>query len=397
MFNSYFSSKYFSQKRYPQLYQDIKSYLPKERHKEFVNSWIKNNILWGSVKRSFYERIYNCSLPAIINISPTMQCNLTCKGCYSSSYPINSEMSVSQINSILNQAKNLGIYFIGFLGGEPLLRKDLFEVIEKNKNVAFRFSSNGSVLDDAIINGLKKNGNVVTFLSIEGFEPETDYWRGNGVFKSITKTIQTFKRERILFGFSCLLHAKNMEIITSKEFIEFLSNSGAKFCLFFPYGPMGENPQYEYVMTEGQIEKTYQKLENLQKHYKILLLKEGYTAPGTRKMFYLERGCRAGATIHITPDGKVEPCNGIQFYKGNVFVDGLKAIFQSTFMRDILACSEENNSRCIGMFEPQKVWDTILKNNAQASNEKAYKQYSSYAEFHKQRIQLRENELEEAI
>jgi MoaA/NifB/PqqE/SkfB family radical SAM enzyme len=111
----------------------------------------------------------------------------------------------------------------------------------------------------------------------------------------------------------------------------------------------------------------------------------------------LERGCRAGATIHITPDGKVEPCNGIQFYKGNVFDEGLKAIFKSTFMKDILTCSEENDSRCIGMFEPQKVWDIIVKNNALASNEKAFEQYSSYAEFHIQRIQLRKNDLKEAI
>lgn len=390
MFNSYFSSRYFSQKRYPQLYLDIKKYLPKRRHKEFVNSWIKNSILWGSLKRSFYERIYNCSLPAIINISPTMRCNLNCKGCYSSSYPVNNEMSIQQIKTILKQAKNLGIYFIGFLGGEPLLRKDLFEVIEKNKDVAFRFSTNGSVLDDSIIYGLKKNGNVVTFLSIEGFKDETDYWRGDGVFKSITETFQTLKQERILFGFSCLIHSKNMDVITSRDFIEFLSNSGAKFCLFFPYGPMGEHPQYEYVMSEEQIDTAYKKLGDLQKYYSMLLIKEGFLAPAKKKLFYLERGCRAGATIHITPDGKVEPCNGIQFYTGNVFVAGLKAIFQSNFMKDILTCSEENGSRCIGMFEPQKVWNIISRNNAQASNEKAFEQYSSYAEFHKQRTQREE-------
>jgi MoaA/NifB/PqqE/SkfB family radical SAM enzyme len=242
------------------------------------------------------------------------------------------------------------------------------------------------VIDEEIIEGLIKNGNVVTFFSIEGYEADTDYWRGKGVFKSITESAHALKQNKILFGYSCLIHSKNMEVITSRDFIEFLSDSGAKFCLLFPYGPMGEKPQYDYVLTESQIEEIYLKLDKLQSDFNMLLLKEGYNNPVRKKLFYLERGCRAGATIHITPDGKVEPCNGIQFYKGNVFDEGLKSIFQSTFLREIVACTEENNCRCIGMFEPHRVWDIILKNDAKPSNQKAFKQYSNYAEFHKRRI-----------
>ena len=52
----------------------------------------------------------------------------------------------------------------------------------RNETVALRW------IDEEIIEGLKKNGNVVTFFSIEGYEPDTDHWRGKGVFKSITES-----------------------------------------------------------------------------------------------------------------------------------------------------------------------------------------------------------------
>jgi MoaA/NifB/PqqE/SkfB family radical SAM enzyme len=316
----------------------------------------------------------------MVNISPTENCNLKCIGCYAAGYSRNREMTLEEIEYIILQAKKLGIYFIGFLGGEPFLRRDLFKVIERHKDVAFRISTNGTILDGQILDALKHCGNLVVFISLEGFEDDTDTWRGPGVYSKILKTMATLKQEQILFGFSLLVHKQNFAIVTSEQFLDAMQDAGCKFGLFFPYGPAGDNARYDLTLTKEQIEILFTKITNLDDKYTMLMLKEGYLAPSHAKNNFLQQGCRAGVTIHITPEGYVEPCNGIQFFTENVFDKGLGQIFRSPFYMDIFSCVQRNGKHCIAIFEPKEVIEIIKKHGAMGSNPCAFPTYKKYAE-----------------
>jgi MoaA/NifB/PqqE/SkfB family radical SAM enzyme len=270
-------------------------------------------------------------------------------------------------------------------------------MIQKHKDVAFRISTNGTILDQEILDALKGCGNLVVFLSLEGLEADTDAWRGPAVYGKILETMATLKRERILFGFSLLFHAKNFADTTSERFLDTMRDAGCKFGLYFPYGPIGDNARYDLALSEEQIQSIFAQLTALEDKYSMLLLKEGYLAPATSRNYLLEQGCRAGVTIHITPEGNVEPCNGIQFYAVNVFEQGLEQVFQSPFYKDIYACAERKGKHCVGMFSPQEVLEIVRRNNANNSHPRALDAYSEYSQFHLGRISANKQSGQKAL
>ena len=77
--------------------------------------------------KAFTERT-GVHTPIVLLISPTMRCNLRCEGCYAAGYSSAAEMSPALLQSIIDQANDIGIYFFTILGGEPFLRRDLLDV-----------------------------------------------------------------------------------------------------------------------------------------------------------------------------------------------------------------------------------------------------------------------------
>ena len=66
---------------------------------------------------------YNCNIPWLILMDPTSACNLHCTGCWAAEYGHKLNLSFEDMDSIVTQGKELGIYFYMFTGGEPLVRK----------------------------------------------------------------------------------------------------------------------------------------------------------------------------------------------------------------------------------------------------------------------------------
>jgi MoaA/NifB/PqqE/SkfB family radical SAM enzyme len=294
-------------------------------------------------------------------------------------------MTCEQIEKIIYEAQELGIFFIGILGGEPLLRKDLFPLLSKHKKVAFRISTNGTLLDSDIIQSLKEAGNIVLFFSLEGFQEETDFWRGKGIYRQILKNMRILNREKILFGFSVLLHAENKNVVISEEFLNIMQKSGNKFGLYFPYGPIGEHQFHDLVIGRKELKRIFNKLSAIEKNYSMLIIKEGFHTSRMPKSYFLNQGCGAGVSVHITPQGFVEPCNAIHFYTENIFEKSLLQILKSSFYRDIHSCAQQNEKDCVGLYEPFKVIDIIAKNKALESHKNAFDGYYRFARIRSDR------------
>lgn len=367
------------------LYTDVKNYLPRERFRQLLNAWFVNNLIKGPKKRKKFQEENGYTLPGTISLSPSHKCNLHCRGCYASSYSQYAEINTDDVEKIIQEAEDLGIFLINILGGEPFLRKDMFSLFEKHKNVAFRVSSNGTLLDPDILDSLKRAGNVVVFFSLEGLEKETDSWRGDGIFEQIKENMSLLKKERILFGFSALLHDENKDILVSEDFLDCMEKLGNKLGVYFPYGPIGENPCYELVIEEEKLRECFEMLEKIETHHSMLLFKEGFRSLKRPHSHVLNQGCRAGHCVHITPEGHVEPCNGIQFYTDNIFDKGLKEIFKSPFYKEIFSAVRENEGRCIAIHKPHRVLEIVKKHDAEGSNEKSFYSLSQYIQRKSQR------------
>ena len=93
--------------------------------------------------------IHQCNVPWLILMDPTSACNLHCTGCWAAEYGNRLNLTFEEMDSVISQGKELGIYFYMFTGGEPLVRKaDVLRLCEKHDDCAFLAYTNGALVDE---------------------------------------------------------------------------------------------------------------------------------------------------------------------------------------------------------------------------------------------------------
>ena len=66
---------------------------------------------------------YQCNVPWLILFDPTSACNMHCVGCWAGEYGHKNNLSFEDMDKIITQGKELGVYLYMLTGGEPLVRK----------------------------------------------------------------------------------------------------------------------------------------------------------------------------------------------------------------------------------------------------------------------------------
>ena len=123
------------------------------------------------------SKIFNRSFfpPVEVLFTLTNRCNLRCIMCNFKKIQANSadELNTEQVTSIITQIADLKIETVVFSGGEPLLRDDLFEIV----NFASRHGiantillTNGTIIDEEIIKRINESGLKAVWISLVGFD-----------------------------------------------------------------------------------------------------------------------------------------------------------------------------------------------------------------------------------
>ena len=95
-----------------------------------VNFFINENLIGGPIQDEWKEK-YQCNIPWAILLDPTSACNLHCVGCWAAEYGNKLNLSFDEIDDIVRQGKEMGVYMYIYTGGEPLVRKkDLIRIGE---------------------------------------------------------------------------------------------------------------------------------------------------------------------------------------------------------------------------------------------------------------------------
>ncbi len=146
--------------------------------------------LISSVVEGKKERVLDGSI-AIWNF--TNRCNLSCLHCYSKSTLDEVDtLTTEQIKKTILQMKKNGVKFIIFSGGEPLTRKDLFEIADfcKENGIITYLSSNGLYFTKGNVQRIVDTFNYVG-VSIDGDESTHDHFRGlKGAFVETLKAVK---------------------------------------------------------------------------------------------------------------------------------------------------------------------------------------------------------------
>lgn len=332
-----------------------------------VENFVVNaNMVGWPLQIDLRER-YGCNIPWAILLDPTSACNLHCKGCWAADYGNRLNLTFDDIDSIIEQGKELGVYFYIYTGGEPLVRKrDIIRLCEKHDDCVFLSFTNGTLIDEEFCQDLLRVKNFIPAISVEGDRASTDARRGEGVFDATVRAMELMRERKLPFGISCCYTSANFEQVSSPAYLDQMSDWGAMFVWYFHYMPVGTDADVSLMVTPEQREEMYWRVREFR---------------DTKDVFAMDfqndgefvQGCIAGGRryLHINAAGDVDPCVFVHFSDSNIHDKPLLDCLRSPlFMayHDGQPFNDNMLRPCPMLENPQALREIIERTGAHSTN-----------------------------
>jgi MoaA/NifB/PqqE/SkfB family radical SAM enzyme len=279
---------------------------------------------WQQIHKNAKEK----GFPLRVMFELSYRCNFRCPHCYvPASYKkrVRQELNTQEVFSVLDQLADIGCFYLGFTGGEPFLRKDIFDILWQAKKRCFQIIiyTNGSFIDKAEAEELKRlNPNKVDItipaLSKEPFEHITGV---KGSRDNVFKAIRLLHKNGVRLGFkSCLLKENEKEI---KEIQDFAASLGALHRLDDRLSPRldGDRTPFRYrgklkekLVTGNTSQVTRHRSDIKRKKCDLeeCNINTEHRTPNTEHLFNCGVGVSQAA---ITPFGELKMCLMIDYPK----------------------------------------------------------------------------------
>ena len=169
----------------------------------------------------------------------TSKCNFNCPYCgvYSKCEDLPTDMMIK----IAKNIGNLGVKAVIIAGGEPFLRKDIFEILQvfKDYPLDVYLLTNGSLINDEAVKKLMEYSNVGIRLSLEFGSPQKyDRFHGvNGLFDRLSYATNQLVAHGIETGINVPLFQENIGEIS--QIIDYAIKHNCKFVRFVPILSIG--------------------------------------------------------------------------------------------------------------------------------------------------------------
>jgi len=285
---------------------------------------------------SYWSNYQITPKPSVAYFELTYRC--TCKCGFCERWKVGpklakNELTTEEVKKTLSEAHKIGVRNIGFTGGEPFLRKDIFEIAQFAKKIglAITVASNGTLINKNNIGKIAKSFDSVA-ISMDGIKPEThDSIRGvEGVYDKAMNAVNLLRKEAVTVTVNMVITEKNfMEI---DKYIQFFSVKNI---------PLQLTPVHEYESSYLKVKKDLKEIDmkkfevewqRLAKKYAFLnndYYKHVPTFLAAPNKLIHNYTCFAGAVMFfINPYGEVFPCEFKRISMGNVKKESLSVIWR---------------------------------------------------------------------
>jgi len=212
------------------------------------------------------------------------------------------DSSLEQEKAILRRIYNSGACGIAFEGGEPLLRKDLVEILAFSRSLPLHTSliTNGTLLESRI-DEISPYINGVVYVSLDGLEKTHNTIRGvNGCFQKALRGI-TAAAQKVPVTINTTIMSENLEEIESLVKLAKEVNARISVAIAHDYC----NAQTS-APTEKEIQGITEKLASMKKKGYPIVNSLNYFKVMTKEKNWK---CKPWAMINVGPDGRlVLPC-----------------------------------------------------------------------------------------
>ena len=171
----------------------------------------------------------------VVQLTLTNRCQCNCKHCGVSKLreAIKGELTFEQIDLLFQDFRLAGCLVVDLFGGEPTLRRDLFDIIERGKSYGFRLSleTNGYVIDQSYMERLVAAGLDQIYLSLDDYRAEThdEIRRKKGSFDRAVRALELGAKTGIIMHVSTV--PQSPRFFTDGDvnrFMQFVLDHGAE-------------------------------------------------------------------------------------------------------------------------------------------------------------------------
>jgi len=172
----------------------------------------------------------------------TRACNLKCVHCYNDSgmSKPSHEVTTQQARGVLDDLATYGVPSVLFSGGEPLMRPDLFELIEHAVGRGLRtvISTNGTLIEKDKAALIRDLGVSYVGISLDGMGPVNDKFRGvKGAFDRTVRGIRNCREAGVRVGLRLTLTGQNVQDL--EALFDFFEAEGIERACFYHLVPSG--------------------------------------------------------------------------------------------------------------------------------------------------------------
>jgi AdoMet-dependent heme synthase len=297
--------------------------------------------------------------PLYIAWEVTRLCNARCLQCYSSSGPgvrDPNELTTEQALRIIDDLAESGLVVLAFSGGEPLLRRDIFQLIERatRGGLVVHIATNGFIINESLARRIKDSGVRGVTVSVDGADAAThDHMRQRrGLFERTIKAIQTLVSHdvRVVVSFTPtrINHHHGPAVVRLSHEL------GAEAVNMSEYVPAGRGT-LDLALPPDQLRGVVQQWIDMRREYlgRIRIIwhdcRVALLVPPEERDLY--SGCGAGRlTARLCVDGTLTPCVFLPNVAGDLRVTPFREVWERSALlraiRDRSALHDGNCARC---------------------------------------------------
>lgn len=266
--------------------------------------------------------------PISMYIAITNECGYNCSHCSAAERTNQDDLSTEDMIQLVQDVQNMGTAIIGITGGEPMLRRDLKEIIgaidDRSQTILF---SSGVGMTHEKMRALKEAGLFAVGISLDSSSrEEMDRKRGVvGAFDTALKAMKICREVGIYTMAQVVATKENLQSGTLIKTIECAAASGAQEVRVLETLPAGKLLQIDHsaILTLKEREQLRQMHINLNK-------KRGF--PKISVFAHTENfklfGCGAGTQhSYIDASGNLYPCDFVPLSFGNVREESITSLW----------------------------------------------------------------------
>jgi radical SAM protein with 4Fe4S-binding SPASM domain len=274
--------------------------------------------------------------PLAVHLEVVAACNLTCSHCFAGTLPRKaSPLTMGELDRLFADMAGMGSFRLGLTGGEPLLRRDLFEIIDLAAGHGLHpcVTTNGLLITEEIARKFGARRLVWLNVSLDGASAATnDAVRGQGTFEQVVEKLELLGRHTPFTLAFTIMRTNAAEVRACAELAE---RVGAAAAVFRPLYPVGTAARHldELMPTFDQYHDALLSLSAEADDMRVIDPFSPLLRAETQAVTQPNYGCGAGSTVcSISVSGEVNPCSflGSAFVAASIREQPLAAIWHTS-------------------------------------------------------------------